>query len=241
MLPWWMISLGRTWIESHSTIEPQDMPRVDHVLFSLLAQPPGNLLNYGLTLIKCNASFNWYKTALPAKRVRPGPFLRESAYPHEVVQPSPEDLEQTRLTQEDHAGMETLHDKGKANITRAQAKQVKGYAQRKKPRNRRAEAFEVGGHCRIRKKGPTARTRGGLQPWSTDLWRVERITDHVVTVRSVENSGVHLDVGRDDVLPVIAPSTARTPEEVATPFEGDPVGGPSACGEYTHPTQMAGK
>ena len=231
VLPRWMISLGRTWIESHSTIEPQDMPRVDHVLFSLLVQPPGNLLNYGLTLIKCNASFNWYKTALPAKRVRPGPFLRESAYPHEVVQPSPEDLEQTRLTLEDHAGMETLHDQGKANITRAQAKQVKGYAQRKKPRNRRAEAFEVGGHCRIRKKGPTARTRGGLQPWSTDLWKVERITDHVVTVRSVENSGVHMDVGRDDVLPVIAPSTTRAPEEIATPFEGDPVGGPSACGE----------
>ena len=142
-----------------------------------------------------------------------------------------EDLEQTRRTQDDHAGKETLHDKGKANIIRAQAKQVKGYAQRKKPRNRRAEAFEVGGHCRIRKKGPTARTRGGLQPWSTDLWRVERITDHVVTVRSVESSGVHLDVGRDDVLPVIAPSTAGTPEEADTPFEGDPVGGPSASGE----------
>ena len=40
-----------------------------------------------------------------------------------------------------------------------------------------------------------------------------------------------MDVGRDDVLPVIAPSTARTPEKVATPVEGDPVGGPSACGE----------
>ena len=225
------MSLGRTWIESHSTIEPQDMPRVDHVLFSLLAQPPGNLLNYGLTLIKCDASFNWYKTALPAKRVRPGPFLRESAYPHEVLQPDPEDLEQTRRTQEDHAGMETLHEKGKANILRAQDKQTKGYAQRKKPRNRRVEAFEVGSHCRIRKKGPTSRTRGGLLPWSTALWIVEHITDHNVTVRSVESAGVKLDLGRDDILPVVAPPTTTTTQDAGTQFEGGPVGGPSTSGE----------
>ncbi len=119
----------------------------------------------------------------------------------------------------------------KVNDGRVSLTMVRTAASNSGSRNRRAEAFEVGGHCRIRKKGPTARTRGGLQPWSTDLWRVERITDHVVTVRSVESSGVHLDVGRDDVLPVIAPSTAGTPEEAATPFEGDPVGGPSACGE----------
>ena len=76
-------------------------------------------------------------------------------------------------------------------------RQSKGYAQRKKPRNRRVEAFEVGGHCRIRKKGPTSRTRGGLLPWSTALWIVERITDHNVTVRSVESAGVKLDLCND--------------------------------------------
>ena len=125
VLPWWMISLGRTWMEYHSVIEPQDIPRVDHVLFSLLAQPPGNLLNYGLILTQCNTSFGWYKTALPAKRVRPGPFTRELAYSPEVVRQDPEDLEQTRLIQEDHAGMEALHEKGKANIIRAKPSKSK--------------------------------------------------------------------------------------------------------------------
>ena len=75
------------------------------------------------------------------KRVRLEPYTRVSAYPPEVMQEAPESLEQTRCIQEDHAGMEALHEKEKANITRAQDKQVKGYAQLKKPRNRRVEAF----------------------------------------------------------------------------------------------------
>ena len=70
-----------------------------------------------------------------------------------------------------------------------------------------------------------------MLPWSTDIWIVERITDHNETVRSVERPGVTLDLGRDDVLPVMAPPTAGIPGEADTPFEGDPVGGPSASGE----------
>ena len=69
------------------------------------------------------------------------PYTRVPAYPPEVMQETPESLEQTRCIQGDHAGMEALHEKEKANITRAQDKQVKGYAQLKKPRNRRVEAF----------------------------------------------------------------------------------------------------
>ena len=38
-----------------------------------------------------------------------------------------------------------------------------------------------------------------------------------------------------------ATPTAGIPEEADTPFEGDPVGGPSASGEYTRSTRMAGK
>ena len=41
----------------------------------------------------------------------------------------------------------------------------------------------------------------------------------------------HYNLGRDDILPVVAPPTTATTQDAGTQFEGDPVGGPSASGK----------
>ncbi|KAK9832470.1 hypothetical protein WJX74_007288 [Apatococcus lobatus] len=200
-IPWILLSPDNTWLETHGLVDRGDLPREAHVYLCML-ESTGRLREEAKEIQKKaprfvakEASSFQYKTVspggLPAPMVDSGPMSTQEGY--------------GATLQEEKLRMDKTSDLAHLKIQRAQAVQAKAYSTRKRPRNKRVEALEVGAHCRISPTVPPGSRGKTRLKWSDQVYRITSHGRGRVQVAALDDPADTHDKLAQNVLPIATP------------------------------------
>ena len=193
VLPWWVNSTGRTWLERNSSVDPTNLTRVQHLVYTMNDCSRGHIWDLSQELVKLDLDLRRDVAFVP-KRLPSEPFSPPSA------EQAAGRLSLQRILDDFRA----LRQAAMSSISTSQAKQARAYSARKRPRNKRTEPLAIGGYCRVDEQSGGGRR--SKPRWSSTTYRIKSLSSQgVVVYRSTDpNDERHLL--RDKVLPIEAPA-----------------------------------
>ncbi len=135
ILPWWVGSDGRTWLEAHSPISTAGLSRMEHIMYTMLASKDGPWRSEALGLLQYDSRFQDFASHQPL-RVVDAPKIADSSGPRWT----PEEAKRSHMVNQ--------ADMTKLGIPCAEDEQELARPPRKKPRSnlllRKVLALKVG-------------------------------------------------------------------------------------------------
>ena len=106
------------------------------------------------------------------------------------------------LTADENQRLGTIAKKGFMRIQASQQKQVRAYARRRCPNNKRIEVCEVGSRCRISIRNKASRGNGiATKLWEKDFYTISGINDRRIEVHLEREPDDRITVLKEDLIP----------------------------------------
>ena len=217
LLPWYVYANGFTHLEDTSGVDPQGLPRIEHILLTMLTFPAGHLVEMAKRLTEQDPSYARLLTVTPTFR-SPASALdtaRHLGYSSQISTP-PAGSRAHLLVAKEKQRLESIAAQGKKVTARAQAKQERGYANRRKPRNRRVEKLKVGANCKISKRTRASRSLLQAKTWEVETYEIVEIKAGSIKVRMRSDpDNTIITCLKEDVLPIFTAGLDDQDEEAA--------------------------
>ena len=207
-----MTESGQTYLELRSAMDPAGWTREEFMILALCGTMPesGHLRQWAKKLCAADPHYADFESRDPPLRSN-----NEAGPSSQVVPivPAVSDTLTDRKRQRKQAlvkdaelkRLEAISVKGKARIEQSQRGHERGYAQKRRGRNRRVEVLTVGIRCTIYLHTRSNRnTPVQAKLWEKPYYTVVAIGEHKITVRMEEDNESDRTVAcsPEDVLPV---------------------------------------
>ena len=238
VLPWLIYPSGLTHLEETSRVDPtRTSSRIEHLLLTMLTYPTGQVSTLAKALIQEDPTYQPLLLVVPVLRSKGAALeVRQHLPAAPSAEPPQATVYDKRLQAHDKARLEEIDKRGKLRTARAQAKQSRAYAERKRPRNKRVERLAVEAHCKISKRKRASRSAIQAKTWEPELYQVLEIGPGSIKVfRRGDPERAVLTCLKEDVMPVFTPGLGSNTGNSALPaaplttqnLAGDNLEGPS--------------
>ncbi|KAK9844432.1 hypothetical protein WJX74_002396 [Apatococcus lobatus] len=218
VLPWLVTQSGQIFLEARSAIDPAGLTREEYIVYSMLATKPdnGHLRNWGKELCAADPHYADFESftpkyqssdaAGPSTAPGSGRTLNPAGLPAGTVSSKLNRPQNKKGLLHEKRRLDNIAAQAEIATEKSQRRHERGYAKKRKPRNRRVKALEVGSRCNISLRSRTNRTTAvQSKVWEKETYVVTSLAEHKIFLR-LEGGETSVSCLREDVLPIFTPA-----------------------------------